>query len=89
MSTIKIVLLVLATTVAYGVVGTMDYEDAVRAEHAYAQRASEDCPKPDTESSSRDFRNVRSGPVEVAAGALTIDPCDHQHESGARHVDLH
>lgn len=87
MSTIKTVLCVLAIIVAYGVVGTMDYEDAVRANTPMRSGASTDCQRPVTESSPRGFQSVPAGSVELAAGTITIEPCDDQRDSGARHVD--
>ena len=87
MSMIKVVLCVLVMIAAYGVVGTQDYEDAVRTERAYAQRAQTHCLHPVTESPPRGFNTVRAVPSKAGAGAISIEACDDHRDRGASHAD--
>jgi hypothetical protein len=73
-STLKSILLLLAILGAYGVVGQMDYDDAIRMENAQKQVRPLDCDRAVSDSSQRAVRPlpngqpVRSGEPKVSAG---------------------
>ena len=80
MSTIKTILSVLAIVGGYGLVGRMDYEDAVMMENAYREPAQTDCPSAVSDSSRYDRHNVRAARAGISDEATTgpADACDVQ-----------
>ena len=80
MSTIKTILFVLAIVGGYGLVGRMDYEDAVMMENAYREPAQTDCLNAASDSSRYDLQTVRAARADMNDQATTgpADPCDVQ-----------
>ncbi len=72
MSTIKTILCLLAILCAYGVVGRMDYEDAVMMENAYKQPAQTDCLRAVSHSSPHEKQPVHTNVTDEAV----TDPAD-------------
>jgi hypothetical protein len=75
MSTIRTILSVLAIVGGYGLVGRMDYEDAVMMENAHREPAQTDCPNAVSDSSRYDLHNVRAARAGISDEA-TIGPAD-------------
>jgi hypothetical protein len=86
MSTIKMVLCLLTIAVAYGVVGTMDYEDAVLMENAHEHQALTDGRDSDCHPSARAIRNVQARDADVADEATGAAACVPNRHWGVRHV---
>jgi hypothetical protein len=82
MSTIKTILSVLAIVGGYGLVGRMDYEDAVIMENAYRAPAQTDCPNAVSDSSPYPLQNVRDTRAGISDEATTgpADVCDVQRD---------
>lgn len=78
MSTIKTILSVLAIVAAYGVVGRMDYDDAVMMESAYKEVAQTDCLRDVSDSSLRQNQPVQTVSAGITDEAVTdgSDRCD-------------
>jgi hypothetical protein len=64
--TIKTSLLLLAILGAYGVVGKMDYDDAVMLEKARKKARYQECTSADSAASQRQPQSSTSGPVTQA-----------------------
>lgn len=75
MSTIKSILSLLAILCAYGVVGRMDYDDAVMMENAQKQTVHTDCLTADSTSAARQIQAISVDPVELP-GEPEISPAD-------------
>ncbi len=75
MSTIKTILSVLAMVGGYGLVGRMDYEDAVMMANAYRESAQTDCLNAVSDSWRYDLHNVRAARTAISDEA-TIGPAD-------------
>ena len=70
-STIKFALSVLALLFAFGVVGSMDYHDAVMLENAQQHLDLQDCPKTDSRWATQTSRRALPDAKEVSPAA----PC--------------
>jgi hypothetical protein len=77
MPTIKTILSLLAVLCAYGVVGRMDYDDAVMMENAYKQPVHTDCSSEVPPLSSYPNQPVRTS-VTNEAVTVPVDGCDAQ-----------
>lgn len=86
MSTIKIVFCLLTVVVAYGVVGRMDYEDAVMMENAYRNQPPADRFDSARDSSASGIHNVQTHDPDLADEVARVDACDADRYSGVRHV---
>ncbi|BBP02998.1 hypothetical protein TPL01_22180 [Sulfuriferula plumbiphila] len=77
MSTIKTILSLLAILCAYGVVGRMDYDDAVMMENAQKQAAHPDCLRVASASSTRQTQPVQTGLADISdeSASKPADPC--------------
>ena len=78
MSTIKTILSLLAILCAYGVVGRMDYDDAVMLENAQKQTAHSDCLKKAAASSTHPIQPVSVDQADLHDEPETrpADPCN-------------
>ena len=86
MSTIKMALCLLTIIVAYGVVGRMDYEDAVMMENAYKDHGSMDRSDSACDSSAPAIRTVEARDAEVADETTAVTACAAESYRGVRHV---
>ena len=86
MSTMKIVLCLLTVVVDYGVVGRMDYEDAVMMENAYRNQAPADRFDSACDSSAPGIHNVQMHGAHLADEAARVDACNAGRYWGVRHV---
>ena len=77
MSTIKTILFVVAIVAAYGVVGRMDYDDAVMMESAYKEDAQTACLRDVSGSSPRHNHPVQTVSAGITGEAVTdSERCD-------------
>lgn len=78
MSTIKTILCVLAIVAVYGVVGRMDYDDAVMMESAYKETAQTSCLRDVSDSSPRQNQPLQTVSAGITGEAVTAgsDRCD-------------
>ena len=86
MSTIKIVLCLLTTIVAYGVVGRMDYEDAVMMENAYKDQGSIDRSDSACDSPAPAIQSAQARDAEIADETAGVTACAAESYRGDRHV---
>ena len=86
MSRIKLVLSLLTIVVAYGVVGTMDYEDAVMMENAYRQPAPADRFDSTCDSSALAIHDGQVRNADVAGERTGVTACASDSDQGIRHV---
>jgi len=86
MSTIKTALCLLTIIVAYGVVGRMDYEDAVMMENAYENKGSMDRSDSACDSSAPASRSVQTRDAEGADETTAVTACAAEYYRGVRHV---
>ena len=78
MSTIKTILSVLAILCAYGVVGRMDYDDAVMMEQTETRAAKAHCSMAAFDSPLRRTQPMQTGPGNISdePAPRPADPCN-------------
>ena len=86
MSTIKTVLCLLTIIVAYGVVGRMNYENAVMMENAYKDQGSTNRSESACDLSAPAIRSVQARNADVADEATDVPACAAEPYRRVRHV---